>query len=110
MRCDNRRCKFYAMNATTIGEVVSQLDEIVLACRQQPSRNGCFAALYRNVTIDVAIRAYEQRRLGAWTSKVWARAFDCAELRQPLIIQHLLLGMNAHINLDLGNVSMHSRQ
>ncbi|CAN5417593.1 hypothetical protein BH10BAC6_BH10BAC6_18440 [soil metagenome] len=115
------------MNATTIGEVVSQLDDIVMACRQQSSRNGYFAALYRNVTINVAngigtgrfedgarmqaldvvfanryLRAYEQRRIGAWTSEVWARAFDCAELHQPLIIQQLLLGMNAHINLDLG--------
>ena len=29
-------------------------------------------------------------------------AFDATTARRPVILQHLLLGMNAHINLDLG--------
>lgn len=115
------------MNVATIAELIDQLDEIVTSCRQRASRNGFFAALYRGVTQRVAagitsgrfqdgkrmelldvvfanryLHAYERRMQGAWTSRAWSRAFDVAELHQPLIIQHLLLGMNAHINLDLG--------
>lgn len=32
----------------------------------------------------------------------WQVAFEAAERWGPLVLQHLLLGMNAHINLDLG--------
>ena len=32
----------------------------------------------------------------------WRVAFDAAARRRPIVLQHLLLGMNAHINLDLG--------
>lgn len=115
------------MNVATINEVIDQLDKIVSSCQHRPSRNGYFAALYRGVTKRVAagiasgrfqdggrmeqldvvfanryLHAYEQRMQGAWTSRAWTRAFDVAEHYQPLIIQQLLLGMNAHINLDLG--------
>jgi hypothetical protein len=34
--------------------------------------------------------------------KAWRLAFDTAENRRCLVTQHLLLGINAHINLDLG--------
>ena len=37
-------------------------------------------------------------------SKSWKASFDVQ--KQPItIIQHLLLGMNAHINLDLGQAA-----
>ncbi len=48
--------------------------------------------------------AYWARAAGQPTSQSWALAFDTAETSQPLVVQHLLLGMNAHINLDLGIV------
>ena len=33
---------------------------------------------------------------------MWGFAFDAAGQYWPIVLQHLLLGMNAHINLDLG--------
>ena len=35
-------------------------------------------------------------------AQCWSVAFHAAHRRPPIIFQHLLLGMNAHINLDLG--------
>src|SRR6185312_9991990 len=35
-------------------------------------------------------------------SKSWEAAFKNASKPSRLVLQHLLLGMNAHINLDLG--------
>jgi len=115
------------MHATSITHAVSLLDQIIEECRRSNNQIGYFAALYRRVTQHVAagiavgrfedgkrmelldvvfanrfLRAYEQRQQGSWISRSWARTFDVAALSQPLIIQHLLLGMNAHINLDLG--------
>jgi hypothetical protein len=46
--------------------------------------------------------AVEERRSGAAKSKAWEFAFDVTKHRTPIVLQHLLVGMNAHINLDLG--------
>jgi hypothetical protein len=35
-------------------------------------------------------------------SRSWRLAFEAASDRDPLVLQHLLAGVNAHINLDLG--------
>ncbi len=45
--------------------------------------------------------------LDAWRAGVpcplsWRTAFEAAGRWRPVIVQHLLLGMNAHINFDLG--------
>jgi hypothetical protein len=115
------------MPAATIDAVLSRLDEIVEAARRERSRIGYFAALYRDVTarvkrgiavgrfedgarmerLDVvfanryldALEAYRAQRP---TSRCWRVAFDATARWPPLVLQHLLLGMNAHINLDLG--------
>src|SRR5690606_9901383 len=88
---------------------------------------GYFAVLYRRVTarVDDGIRqgrfedgarmerldvvfanryldALARYRAGEATTRSWAVAFRAAETWNPLVLQHLLLGMNAHINLDLG--------
>lgn len=34
--------------------------------------------------------------------KLWYLAFEAAKNKDVLILQHIFLGMNAHINLDLG--------
>jgi hypothetical protein len=39
---------------------------------------------------------------GGQPSKSWWEAFQAASDPEPIVLQHLLLGMNAHINLDLG--------
>jgi hypothetical protein len=113
--------------ATTINEVISQLSDIVDAAALRSDRLGYFAALYRRVTVRVKERvvqglfqnnsqmerldvefanryldAYHQFQNHQPTTASWAVTFDATQKWRPLIIQHLLLGMNAHINLDLG--------
>lgn len=117
--------------ATSIDEVLLQLTEIIEHSIESESRLGYFAALYRKVTqavkdeidagdtfddnarmerLDVLfanryIRAYhqwDQRNAEVTPSESWALAFQASDDWWPVVLQHLLLGMNAHINLDLG--------
>lgn len=115
------------MPPQTIDEVLQQLDQIIFTCRKESSRLGFFATLYRNVTIkvkegiaagvfedgprmerlDVAfaghyLAALQSFRQNEPLSNCWRVAFQTAANFWPLIIQHLLIGMNAHINFDLG--------
>lgn len=115
------------MPAQNIDEVIAALDAIVARARQQQSRLGFFAALYRLVTrrvkegiaagrfedgprmerLDVIfanryLQALDDFLHGRQTTACWRLAFERAQAWRPLIVQHLLLGMNAHINLDLG--------
>ena len=109
----------------TIAEVIAQLDHIVAHSVAQSSRQAYFASLYRQMTVAVqqgieqhvfedAARMerldvlFAQRYIDAWyqyqqhgtVSQSWQHVFDCA--RQPFtVIQHLLMGINTHINLDL---------
>jgi hypothetical protein len=48
------------------------------------------------------IEAWEQYQAGHAPTASWAAAFELLENPGPLVIQHLMIGMNAHINLDLG--------
>ena len=112
---------------TTIDEVIAVLEDIILKSEQTNSPAGYFAALYQKVTIKVkegiASGFFEdgsrmeqldvlfaKRYIEAWvlyqkgepTTFSWQKAFDVSTHYQPIVLQHLLLGMNAHINLDLG--------
>ena len=114
-------------SATSIDEVIAQLDAVIARSIVEKSRLGFFAALYRNVTLQVkeGIRtgrfedgprmerldvlfanryliALEQFRRGESPGVCWQMAFTAAARWRPIILQHLLLGMNAHINYDLG--------
>lgn len=102
------------------------LVEIIDVCRAQDSPAGYFAALYTHVeaAIATALRekrfaepqmlsrvnevflgryfdAFQSRRRGLPTTGVWKAAFDAADDPHLCVVQHLLLGMNAHINFDL---------
>jgi uncharacterized protein DUF5995 len=113
--------------ARTIDEVIRQLTEVIDFSRQKGSRLGYFAALYRKVTarvkdgikqgffedgprmerLDVLfanlyLEALENRYLGKPTPRSWRTSFETAFHWWPIVLQHLLLGINAHINLDLG--------
>jgi hypothetical protein len=115
------------MSACTIDEVIEHLDDLIAHARREKSRLGYFAALYRNVTIKVKegalagsfedgarmeqfdvtfanryLDALERYRRGEEPSKCWRTTFRAAESWHPIVLQHLLLGINAHINLDLG--------
>jgi len=116
------------MPATNIDEVLSRLDEIIAQSIVQKDPHGVFAALYRRVTeavkqgigdgvyddgprmerLDVIfanryISAWEARQQQQKATEAWNMTFEAAgEGRRRLMLQHLMLGMNAHINLDLG--------
>lgn len=115
------------MLVTTIDDVITQLDDIITTARRERSRVGYFAALYRKVTVRVkegiaAGRFEDGERMerldvifanryldaldrfcrGEPISRCWTVAFQTARQWRFLILQHLLLGINAHINFDLG--------
>ncbi|WP_317171428.1 DUF5995 family protein [Zobellia roscoffensis] len=107
-------------------EVLIQLDEIIDNAIANNDRIGYFAFLYRRVTaeilnevqlgnfednarmetFDVAFANYYIDAYNGYTtnqpiSKSWQFAFDAKN--DPLtILQHIMLGINTHINLDLG--------
>ena len=111
----------------TIGDVIAELDGVISWARTRGHRAGYFAVLYRSVTdhvrraiqegrfddgarmerFDVVfarryLRAFDQYRQGASPGRSWGVAFEASETWSPIVLQHLLLGINAHINLDLG--------
>lgn len=111
---------------TTIDGVIAQLDDIIEWCVASKSRIGYFATLYRRMTVAVkqAIISNEfqdgkrmeqldiifaSRYFAAWEayvhkqpcSNAWQSAFDACLNPDLIVLQHLLLGVNTHINLDL---------
>ncbi|WP_428263114.1 DUF5995 family protein [Haliangium sp.] len=113
---------------TTIDGVIARTDDILNLSRAGASRLGYFAALYKRVTITVRALlgkgyfdddarmehldvTFANRYLAAlddYTSDgpgctaPWRVAFDALANPKLLILQHLVIGMNAHIELDLG--------
>lgn len=115
------------MPAQTIEEVINSLDQIIYTAKETENPLGYFAALYRTVTITVKnklgtnyfdddarmelldvvfanryLSAYFDYQEGKPISKSWEVAFQAAKNGEYIVVQHLLFGMNAHINLDLG--------
>ena len=115
------------MLPTTIHEVIAALEQIMDTCACTNDRLGYFAALYHKVTcrvrdgianhefedgarmerLDVVfanryLYAWQRLQAGEHPTASWQVAFEAGRSRQTLVLQHLLLGMNAHINLDLG--------
>ena len=113
--------------ATTIDEVISMLEDIITISKQQQDPLGYFAALYQKVTISVKegikegrfedgermekldvifanryLLAYYDYQANKPVTKSWQKAFLMSKKYWPIVLQHLLIGMNAHINLDLG--------
>ena len=111
----------------TIDEVIAQLEKIIIYCKANNSCAGYFAVLYHKVTrkvkdcinnkefkdgvrmerLDVTFANRYLIAFYAWmsgkpTTSSWKIAFDVVAPNRSLVLQHLLLGMNAHINLDLG--------
>lgn len=112
----------------TIDQVIEELVKIIDCALEKQQRIGYFTALYERVTTNVRrslvagnvfqnnprmekldvvfasrfLAAWQQYCAGQQPTASWQVAFDLLDNPDPLIIQHLLLGMNAHINLDLG--------
>jgi hypothetical protein len=49
--------------------------------------------------------AFEQSQNNQAPTRSWQLTFETSRRWWPIVLQHLLLGMNAHINLDLGIVA-----
>lgn len=116
--------------ATTIDEVIQLLDEIIEISKLEQSAIGLFTMLYREVTVRIKegiengsfqngermekldvifanryLKAYYQYKAKEKPSECWEFSFQQAETFWPIVVQHLLLGINAHVNLDLGIAS-----
>jgi hypothetical protein len=113
--------------ANTIDEVVDGLSAIISWASDHNSRLGYFPAVYRKVTLKVRdgiqsgmfddpqrmerfdvvfanryLESLKAFRAGGSSSLCWLLALQSTTEFWPIVLQHLLLGMNAHINLDLG--------
>ncbi len=111
----------------TIDELILEMDVMLDEAISKNSRMGYFVALYQKVTIKVKegiadgrfedgermekldvvfanryLKAYQLYKSGKTPTRAWQAAFDAAKRSDLLLLQDLLLGMNAHINLDLG--------
>ena len=111
----------------TIDDVITQIDNIIKFSEENQDPLGYFAVLYRRVTVEVKhgiatsffddaarmeqldivfagkyLDAYYDYKKGNKIPESWQKAFDLSKNYWPITLQHLLIGMNAHINLDLG--------
>lgn len=111
----------------TIDDVIRFLDHIIAESEGKNDVLGYFAVLYQRVTLKVkeGIQTnyfddgprmekldviFAKKYIDAWvawknnekTSESWEKAFSFSKKNWPVVLQHLLIGMNAHINLDLG--------
>jgi hypothetical protein len=110
----------------TIDEVIEELGRIIDKSVLDNNFLGVFAYVYQRTTIQIKegmeegrfenpkrmekfdvvfagyyIRAYHIFHQGGTPSQSWLTCFESAQ--QPLsILQHIMIGMNAHICLDLG--------
>jgi hypothetical protein len=112
--------------ARTIDEVLEQLDAIIADSVKNNDPFGFFAYIYRRTTAQIKLAiidkkfedntrmekfdvlfankylgAYRDFQNGRAVCGPWAAAFDVKKDKLT-ILQHIILGMNAHINYDLG--------
>ena len=113
--------------ATSIDEVLTRLTAVIAESEQTRSRAGYFAALYYKMTssvkqgivsnmfqngprmerLDVTFAsrylvAYDIWKAGGKPTGPWQVAFETTDKASALVLQQLFLGINAHINFDLG--------
>src|SRR5687767_12987097 len=94
-----------------IAETAKELRAIALAA---DDATGYFPALYSRVTSRVAAAGIDERLTVVFASyylrafrreierpRCWQATWDVAADDNLLIVQHLLLGINAHVNHDL---------
>lgn len=110
-----------------IDNVIDELKALIAWTLTQPSRVGYFASLYLRVTTTIRSKigtgyfdddrrmamldaAFASRYLSAAAQfrahdaalpKAWAGALEATNQGSLIIVQHLLLSMNPHINIDL---------
>jgi hypothetical protein len=112
---------------TTIDGVINRLQDIIDQSLESGSRLGYFAALYKRMTmavhdgitagrfqdaarmeaLDVAFAnrylvTHEQYFAGELQGQCWLQAYEAATKDHYTLLQHLLIGINPHIMIDLG--------
>jgi uncharacterized protein DUF5995 len=112
--------------AKTVEDVASLLQGCIETAREEDSADAYFPLIYSWETHDIAqaaddglfdapdelrhtivvfanryFTARAQFRANQPTSRAWELAFRAARSSSALVLQHLLLAMNAHINVDL---------
>jgi hypothetical protein len=116
------------MRATTVEQAVRYLREAAEAAAERNQRWGYFAALYHRVTKSIGERieagyfedaarmgkldvAFANRYFDALDAylegrdaptRAWRVALETTERPEATILQHLYLGLNAHLLIDLG--------
>lgn len=110
-----------------IDAVIKILEDIIKQSKINNDPLGYFAALYKKVTLKVKegiannifddgprmekldvifasryLDAYAAYQKNEPVTESWENAFKLSKKYWPIVLQHLLIGMNAHINLDLG--------
>jgi hypothetical protein len=118
----------------SIDRVLAQMDEIIEESLDNASRIGIFACIYRRTTaaIKAAIEqqifednhrmtvfdvnfaglylsAYQGFKQEQEISRSWAVSFESSQ-ENLAVIQHLIMGMHAHISLDLGIAAAETMQ
>ncbi|GEQ85085.1 hypothetical protein ULMS_05930 [Patiriisocius marinistellae] len=116
--------------AKSINEVIEILNEIIAYEVDKNSAMAFFPVLYKKVTerirdgilnsdfqdnprmerLDVLfanryLEAYYNYKAGKKITNSWLLTFEATKDDSVIILQHILLGINAHINLDLGIVA-----
>ena len=117
-------------DVTTLDGVVQAIDSVIRWSIDQSSRMGYFATLYKRITIAVRTAvaegkfedgprmekfdvAFANRYFDALNgyfhpgrfpkpTRSWHVTFDALRRPEPIILQHMLAGVNTHIDLDLG--------
>jgi hypothetical protein len=112
------------VQAQNIDDVLAILDDIIRRYRDRRSPLAFFSAVYRATTARVRAgitqgafsdgarmnrfaTVFANRYFAALApdigsrSRAWRVAFDAEARPNTMILQHVLLGMNAHINFDL---------
>jgi Family of unknown function (DUF5995) len=116
--------------AKTLDDVHQMMARCTETAREENSADGYFTLIYnwetadlvraaddgmfqapdeiRKMIVSFANRYFTARaafRAGEPTSRAWTIAFRAARTSSALVVQHILLAMNAHINFDLGPVT-----
>jgi hypothetical protein len=118
----------------SINDVLDRLKTMIQWAIQNQSPLGYFPSLYYRMTaavrdginqgvfengarmerLDVLFarryfEAFDAFQAGQPCSQSWQVAFDATKDDKYTVLQHLMLGVNAHINLDLGIAAAHTR-
>lgn len=111
-----------------LARVIADLEGAILQCKARHNASGYFAVLYQEVTKNIQAHIIEgsffennqiverfaegfaARYLDAWRAwlvggvltESWRLIFEAGRTNDGVAMQHVLLGINAHANLDLG--------